>query len=99
MGPKSRIVSTALSAALAAATFMLLGAATRPAVAPEPDPVPTRWQLDLDISDLRVRTIQTDEGPRPFFYLTYQVTNNAGEDILFAPRWELATDQGDLLRS
>ena len=99
MGPISRVVNTALPAALAMGLFLVLGAATRPAVAPEPDPVPTRWQLDLDIVDLRVRTMPTDEGPRPFFYLTYQVTNNSGEDILFAPRWELATDEGDLLRS
>jgi len=67
--------------------------------APEPDPVPERWQLDLEVGQLRVTTVPTREGPRPFFYLTYQVTNNSGEDLLFAPMWELATDDGEMRRS
>jgi len=65
--------------------------------AAEPDPVPNRWELDLVVGPLRVMNVTTDEGIRPFFVLTYLVTNNSGEDLLFAPSWELATDAGDII--
>jgi hypothetical protein len=67
--------------------------------APEPDPVAKRWQLDLEVGPLRVTNVQTDEGLMPYFYLTYKVTNNAGEDLLFAPAWDLANDEGEIIRS
>ncbi len=65
--------------------------------APEPDPVPNRWQLDLDVGPLRVANVMSDDGLQPYFFLTYTVTNHAGEDLLFAPSWELATDNGEIL--
>jgi hypothetical protein len=104
MGSTSRIVISVFAAGVLATTLMTAqagsaGSAGVFAAAPEPSPVPRRWQLELDFTDLRVMTVETDEGPQPYFYLTYTVTNDSGEDILFAPRWELATDEGDLLRS
>lgn len=63
------------------------------AIAPEPDPVPTRWELDLRAGPLRVTTIDVPgEGPQMFYYLTYRVANFSGRDLLFAPTWELSTD-------
>jgi hypothetical protein len=38
-------------------------------------------------------------GPRAYFYLTYKVTNNSGQDLLFAPAFEMATDTGSVRRS
>lgn len=68
--------------------------------APEPDPVPRRWQLDVKVGPLRVAAIETPEtGRKLYAYLTYVVTNNSGEDRLFAPSFELATDEGHLIRS
>jgi hypothetical protein len=67
--------------------------------APEPDPVPKRWQLDLEVGPLRVTNVDTSEGPRSFYFLTYMVTNNSGEDLLLAPAWDLATDEGTIIRS
>jgi hypothetical protein len=70
------------------------------ATPPEPDPVPTRWQLDLKAGPLRIATIDTpDAGPRAYFYFTYKVTNNSGEDLLFAPAFDMATENGDVRRA
>lgn len=65
--------------------------------APEPDPVPNRWELDLEVGPLRVANVPTEDGMQPYFFLTYMVTNHSGEDLLFAPSWELATDAGEIL--
>ncbi len=78
--------------ALAGVVLMLAAAA------PEPDPVPRRWQLDVAAGPLRLATVDVGAGPRTYFYMTYQVTNNSGEDLLFAPAFELATDD-EVLRS
>jgi hypothetical protein len=68
--------------------------------APEPAPIPKRWQLDVKTSPLRMAIVDTVGGaPRAYFYMTYMVTNNTASDVLFAPSFELATDEGDLLRS
>ena len=62
---------------------------------PEPNPIPIRWQLDLDIGPLRVISVENpDQGPMLYYYMTYTVTNNTEEDILFAPSFELATETG-----
>ena len=74
--------------------------------APEPDPVPRRWQLELDLGPLRsalvpVEIAQPDGTtrvePRAYLYLTYTVTNYTGDDLLFAPSFELALDTGSTL--
>jgi len=57
--------------------------------APEPDPVPRRWQLDVEIGPVRVITLNDREGnSRGYLYLTYTVVNNSKEDVPFAPRFE-----------
>ncbi len=68
--------------------------------APEPDPIPRRWQLDAKVGPLRLtRVTQNDGTIRSYFYLTYHVTNKTGEDVLFAPTFELANGEGEVLRS
>lgn len=101
---------------LAAATLpfaLALGAAPAPAMgAPQPQLIPTRWQLDIEPGPLRIAEVSvqtqipgpngsvvTVEQPQLFYYLTYTVTNNSGEDLMFAPAFELATDSGELIRS
>ena len=95
-----RMTRSRLAAAAACVLTALSATAlgwTRP---PEPDPLPKRWQLDLDVGPLRVATVNTeDAGPKMFYYLTYRVTNNSGEDQAFAPVFELGTDEGELLRA
>jgi hypothetical protein len=79
---------------LAAPVAMLASTdASASGLAPEPNPIPTRWELDLRTGPLRVTTIDVaGEGPQMFYYLTYRVANYSGRDLLFAPTWELATD-------
>ncbi len=80
-------------AALALATVAL-------GLAPEPDPVPRRWQLTVEPGPMRILTVETPEiGPRAYFYFTYKVTNNSGTDLVFAPAFELATDESPAARS
>src|SRR5258707_477367 len=68
-------------------------------LAPEPDPIPRRWQLSIEPGPLRIATVEVpNEGPKAFFYMTYKVTNTSGGDLLFAPSFDLATNNGDVLR-
>jgi len=69
-------------------------------LAPEPDPIPRRWQLDFTTGPLRVVTVDLDGvGPRQYFYLTYKVVNGTGQDQLFAPAMDLSTSQSLAQRS
>jgi hypothetical protein len=68
--------------------------------APEPDPVPSRWQLDVDLGPLRLAKVDVPgQGVRAFYYMTYTVTNASGTDVLLAPAWDLATTDGRISRS
>lgn len=89
-----RVRSVLALAGLAVAGSVMSGMAP-----PEPEPIPRRWQLDVEIGDLRIATFDVkDEGRKAYFYLTYKVTNNSGEDLLFAPSFELALENS-VLRS
>lgn len=69
-------------------------------LAPEPDPIPRRWQLDFTPGPLRVVTVDVDGvGPRQYFYLTYKVVNGTGQDQLFAPAMDLSTSHSLAQRS
>jgi len=93
----SRLLAGALTA-LGVGVITLTPAASL--AAPEPSLVPTRWQLDITPGPLRVLTMDVPgEGPRAYFYMPYKVVNNTGDDLYFAPVFELATDEGDLLRA
>lgn len=84
------------------AAIGLLGvcAAALSGAAPEPDPVPRRWQLELTPGPLRMVSMEVPGvGPRMYLYMTYSVVNNSGEDILFAPSFEMANGEGEILRS
>lgn len=95
-----RRVWTLSLASLVASCLATLTLTAPPAMAaPEPSPVPTRWELTFDPGPLRVMTVDTAEGPRVFYYLTYKVINNTGEDRFFTPVFELFTDDGELIRS
>lgn len=82
-----------------AAVAIALGSGTLRA-APEPEAIPRRWQLQVEAGPLRVMSVQAEgRGPQTYYYMTYKVTNNSGEDISFAPLFEMATDDGTILRS
>lgn len=102
--PSRRILSRfAPVAALAMAAALGLGVAlpAREAIAaPEPSLTPVRWQLDIDPGPLRLTTVNVEGvGPRAFYTMTYRVTNNSGQDLYFAPAFELAVDEESPIRS
>lgn len=106
--PLARVLGLAQGvAALAVAVMAVVVAAASAIAAPEPEVVPRRWQLDIRTGDLRVVTLmvsqpgnkEAEPQPRMFYYLPYTVINKSGEDLLFAPSFELATDEGELMRS
>jgi len=77
-------------------------------LAPEPDPIPRRWELELEAGSLRAITLVTDDRGNAdpnddvfgdFLYLTYRVTNYTGRDLFFAPTFTLTNDSGEILRS
>lgn len=78
----------------------VLGVVTMVALAPEPDPVPRRWQLSIEPGPLRLASVEIpNEGTRAYYFMTYKVTNTTDQDLLFAPAFELANDDGEVLRS
>lgn len=95
-----RTTRSRLTAAAACVLTVLTATAMGFSRPPEPDPLPKRWQLDLDVGPLRVASVDIeDEGSQLFYYLTYRVTNNSGQDLTFAPVFELGTDEGELFRA
>ena len=88
-----------LLAALVGALACISMTSQRADAAPEPAPIPTRWELTLEPGPLRVMTVETPEGSKPFYYFTYKVTNYSGEDRLFTPTFEMFTDDGTLVPS
>lgn len=79
---------------LLAAALVLLALVPATGLAPEPDPVPSRWQLNVKPGELRVRYVDTRDGAGAYLYLTYTVVNNTGTDLEFVPAFEMATDSG-----
>ena len=90
-----RTLATMLSVTLAAAMLAFM-----PGMAPEPDPAPRRWQLAIEPGPLRVASVDVaGQGRQSFFYFTYKVTNGSGNDLLFAPSFDLGVDAGGVRRS
>ena len=96
-----KMQNTLRTALLAVLTVVFGGLALSPAIAaPQPDAIPSRWEFDLRPGPLRVTTVHVDGvGPRAFFYMPYYVENNSGDDRFLAPRFELATEEGEVIRS
>lgn len=87
--PARLLLSLAAIACLLAAAF-----------APEPDPVPRRWEFDIKVGPMRLITVDVPGvGRQPYLYLTYKVTNTTGQDLLLAPAFDLATGDGDMARA
>lgn len=69
-------------------------------LAPEPEPVPRRWELQVEAGPLRITTVTAPNvGARSYIYFTYKAVNNSGQDVLFAPAFELSNGQGQTYRS
>lgn len=96
----SRLIAPVLAALLLSGFVSLVTSPVAVVAAPQPDPVPRRWQFDIQPGPLRATVIDVaDQGPLPFLYMTYTVTNLSDEDRYLAPLFEIATDEGDIARS
>jgi len=86
--------------ALVMLTGLPVGAvASRALAAPEPEVIPNRWEVRSTFSPIRVVTVETPAGPTAYYYMTYTAQNNAGQDVLFAPTFDMVTDDGQVIRS
>jgi len=98
--PLNRTSRRSWLASIAAAVCLASVSVPLAALAPEPDPVPRRWELQVDAGMLRMATIDVPRlGVRKYFYMTFRATNNSGQDLLFAPSFELSDGDGNLARS
>lgn len=90
-----------LSTLLVLAMIGLLGLLALPAAAaPEPEAIPRRWELRLEPGPLRITSVDIPgKGARAFFYFTFKVTNNSGQDLYFAPSFDLGLSDGTVVRS
>lgn len=67
---------------------------------PEPAVVPQSWDLTFKFSDPKPIAVSDVTGEvKWYWYMTYKVTNRTGEDQLFVPEVQVATDAGDVIRS
>ncbi len=100
---RSAIGRVAAGIVLAAGILPVCGMSAAPAPAPvvalappEPEAIPRRWQLEIEPGSLRLATVELPGGAKKaFYYLTYRVINNSGEDLLFAPSFELTSEYGN----
>lgn len=88
-----------LSLMLAVLALLTLVAGTLKA-APEPEAIPRRWELRVEPGQLRCMSVDIPEkGKQAFFYFTFKATNLTGQDLYFAPSFDLALSDGTVLRS
>jgi len=90
-------IATSACCALSSAAGFLATSAASASPAPVAQSMSSRWTLDLTPGDLRVWIDPATQ--KSYWYFTYKVVNRTGQDRMFAPRLELLTDDGKILRS
>lgn len=90
--------TAALGASICAFSLIASVPATTHA-APEPAPVATQWEFTFEPGPLRLAWVETEGEKKPYFYLTYRVTNHWGGVKLFAPDVSLMSDNANVQRS
>jgi hypothetical protein len=67
---------------------------------PRPSPNPITWELKFKHSMPKRIVVDVPGGaPQAFWYMTYTVTNNTGQERSFLPFFEMLTDDGKVIRS
>lgn len=92
--PSGRMFAALATIAALSATLSL--GAVSPGDHPTPSPVPIYWELDYEPGELRM---YIDDSGQTWWYFTYYVENNTGDDRIWAPIHTLFTDAGEILRS
>jgi hypothetical protein len=79
-------------------TLFIITATTH--AAPEPQIVPSDYQLDLDYATPQPIAIRSPKGDiQWYWYLAYTVTNNSGADHLYIPDVTISYDNGDIVQA
>ena len=68
------------------------------AMAPSTQAASRRIARELDFSATELRLFKDPESGLHYWFFTYEVENNTGRDIRFAPRIELLIDDGRIVR-
>lgn len=73
----------------------------RAAQFPTPSPYPISWELDFRHAEPKRIIVQAAGDPTPvaYWYMTYKVTNNTGQERMFLPMFLMLTDEGRLIRA
>jgi hypothetical protein len=62
---------------------------------PEPSPYPISWDLKFEHgAPKRILVSVPGQAPQAYWYMTYRVTNDTGQEQLFLPVFELLTSDG-----
>lgn len=91
------MTSIRLTFSLFALALLFVADAIAQEAYPEPRAAPMRWELHFIPGDLRVYVDPVEQ--KPYWYFTYTVENRTGEEQIWAPRFVLYTDVGELMRS
>ena len=84
-----------LSCLAAFALVAFVSAASLRAEFPKPSPYPKSWELNFEHG--KPKRVVVDG--RAYWYMTYQVTNNSGQERPFLPAFELVTEDGRIVRN
>lgn len=91
----SRLIRTALaSLAVVSSTVLLVGSITDSAL---PAPSFVAPPKDIDFTPTELRLYKDPDSGKQYWYTTYDVVNNTGKELRFAPRIELVVDDGRIL--
>ncbi len=92
-----RRLAAVLALALAACPCVAQPAANADGSFPKPALASPQWTLDLEVATPRPVAIQTAAGTQWYWYLSYKIVNNTGEDRLFLPEITVVTDAGHII--
>lgn len=73
-------------------------AAAGATAAPTVQSAPRRAAKELDFTATELRLFKDPESGLHYWYFTYEVENNTGRDLRFAPRIDLLVDDGRIVR-
>ncbi|MFZ4750269.1 MAG: hypothetical protein ACOYMM_07145 [Phycisphaerales bacterium] len=90
----SRLVLSALASTALVATVSVVGAA---AVAPAAHAAHAAAAKELDFTPSELRLFKDADTGKHYWYMTYDVVNNTGKEVRFAPRIDLVVDDGRIL--
>lgn len=87
-----------ISASAAVALALVAG---RAGAFPEPSKSPIAWEITIKTDQPKriVVEVPGESTPKAYWYITYTVTNNSGQDVNFLPTFEWVTNEGKVIRS